>query len=258
MKKPPMYQHKPELAVNSASTGGSLKSTRELRKMTIESVAKKSKIDTEKLISAENGLVKLSLEEIENIAIALDCHPSGLAFPHWSSLPYEPEQIVTTGSVTINKKKEKQELKVYIHKGYGMNVNMGKRKSLTISTFNPSMAIGLRNIDAQIRKRSFSMEGDYLGCFHDVYSSGPDFDADNRILKALNIVVIYDSNGMSFLLSGVAKDEGLVSMNRPPDSPPGDWSFVIEFRVEIFQLRSLFGLYPSAENILIRELSNYS
>lgn len=251
-----MYQYHPELKDANVSSGWKIKSTRELRKLSVESLSQTTGIAIERIVNAEADQAHLDIEEFQKIAIALDSHPSFFAFPYWDTEPFKSEPIVVRGSIQVNAESEIRDLRVYLNREMGINISLLPRKSLSVYTFNGAMATLIASkLQPEINYR---IAGDSLGLLNDNYGHGADFDCDNRIVTEVDIKINCAAQGIRYSFKGVAADRGGVSSGRPINSPTGDWNFSVSFLVPIDLLRSFCGLYPEAAERLIFELKKYA
>jgi transcriptional regulator with XRE-family HTH domain len=251
-----MYQYHPELKDSNVSSGWMIKSTRELRKLSVESLSQTTEITKERIVAAEANQARLDTEEFERLAMALDCHPSFFAFPYWDSVPFKSEPVVVSSSARVNTESVIREVRVYLNRETGITIPLLPRKSLHVHTFNGAMASPMTyGIRQDIRYRCI---GDNLGLLNDNYGSGPDFDCDNRVITELEIKIHCTANGIRYGFEGLAVDAGGVSTGRPTNSPVGDWTFGVSFLVPLELLRSFCGLYPEAAERLISRLKGYA
>ena len=186
MSKIPMYQYKPvELA--GLTIGKELKFIRKLRKLSVEALAQRSGLPVKTIKAAEEDSITLSTEQIERLALAADCHPSSIAFPLWSSIAYEPEQVTVREELRVNDSLNSTELKLFLSKGYGLMISGGNRKSVQIYVFNIAMTSELEYALKEKTEIQYEISGDVLGTLNDTYQSGTDYDGDNRIIKNLDM-----------------------------------------------------------------------
>lgn len=251
-----MYQYHPELKAANVSSGWKIKSTRELRKLSVESLSQATGIAIERIVDAESDQVHLDTEEFHKIAIALDSHPSFFAFPYWDTTPFKSEPIAVRGSVQVNAESEIRDLRVYLNREVGINIPLLAGKSLSVHTFNGAMATLIAG--GTHPEINYKIAGDSLGLLYDNYGHGADFDCDNRIITELEIKINCTAQGIRYSFKGVATDRGGVSSGRPINSPKGDWNFSVSFLVPVDLLRPFCGLYPEAAERLISELKGYA
>lgn len=248
-----MHQYHPEWANEGTTSGSRLRFIRESRKMTIEELSSLSGVPTKVIEDVENNSVKFTIEQVEKIAIAAECHPSFIAFPYWEA-PHKPEKILVKGQFLINGSLECSEFHVFLAPDLWLWISSGNRKSLKIHTFNNSMSYGPLG-SKKSNEKNYSLTGDALGGFHDNYSNGSEPDCDSRAIKQLDIKISIDKTGFGYSFKGLAVvEDGYVKPRRPKDSPPGDWTFDINFIVGVDQIQNFFGLTPAGEKYFLQRL----
>lgn len=244
-----MYQYKPKDLVRMTS-GENLKWIRELRKLTIEGLSEQSGIPRASILAAEENSENLSIEQIERIALAADCHPSSIAFPKWSSLPYEPEAIEIEGKLSINGIYLTGNLNVLYSHGLGLYISC-QRTLLKINAFTCAMATEPLEQKSSI---NYILSSESLGNIS--YNDDPREPRDvRRTIKNISIKITYYRTVVLYEISGHAIDDCNETSERPENLHREDWSFTISFLVPASDLRRFYGLYPSAEESILKRMS---
>ena len=256
MTERPMYHRDLSRVAAGQTTGRKLRITREMRGHSVDELAAAASLAPTDIAAAEADQHSFTVSEISRLALALDCHPSTLAFPEWELLPFAPKPVSVAGQVGINGGLEDATLRLYMPSKCGLWIQGPARKQFNLDFFTPSIASWNSLSDSGRAEGHFAAKGTTLGLCLNKFGGGAEPDTDVRNISKVELVVTPNRNGIAYQFSGLARvAPKQVRSGRPPDSPAGDWRFAIHFLVPADQLAVFLGLYPSAAKILIDKLS---
>lgn len=252
-----MYQRSPSKIAAGMTSGWHLHSIREMRGLSVQDLASATSLSIESIEAAEKDQHRFSVEEIGRLAVALDCHPSAMAFPEWDSIPYAPAQITVDGEVAINGRFTAGELRLFAPSGDGLWISGPERKEFKLYFFTRSMATVEHGSHLLTSDRRYTIAGSTVGRATEYFGGGAELHTDVRLISEVQVLVSPSKAGITYRFDGHAHVlASNVRGHRPPQSPPDDWRFEIECRVPASQLAALLGLYPSAETLLLAKLAS--
>ena len=79
-----------------------LRTAREYRKLSFLELSDASGVPVSSIAAYEAGEGDLLVEELRRLAVALDWHPSFIAFRSWPPYPLEPKPVIVNGQISTN------------------------------------------------------------------------------------------------------------------------------------------------------------
>jgi transcriptional regulator with XRE-family HTH domain len=234
-----------------------LQTAREFRKLSMHELSDASAVPVASIAAYEAGEGDLLVEELRRLAIALEWHPSFIAFRSWRPYPLEPKAVIVNGQISTNG----------ISMAESFSCSLPWDGCLAFSSFHQSACLPQRGgwIELYLFTRSLlknrktvwkfptmkgTSQGDVLGEFgesfgEDQWDRREPPDDDIRIITSLNWQIKHRPDGIHFQFSGVADPEGgVVKSGRPEHSPKGLWDFTVRFQVVPENLADFYGLSP--------------
>ncbi|MCP9796115.1 helix-turn-helix transcriptional regulator [Cyanobium sp. Lug-B] len=240
-----------------------LRTAREFRKLSIHELADASGVPVSSITAYEAGEGDLLIEELRRLAVALEWHPSFIAFRSWPPYPLEPKAVIVNGRISTNG----------ISMAESFSCSLPWDGCLALRSFQQSSCLPqrggwielypftralLKNHQAfwKFPTMTGSSQGNVLGEFgesfgEDQWDRREASDDDIRIITALNWEIAHRPDGIHFQFSGDADPEGgFVKSGRPEHSSKGCWDFAVSFQVVPESLADFYGLSPQdAERI---------
>ncbi|WP_143594071.1 helix-turn-helix transcriptional regulator [Synechococcus sp. BO 8801] len=234
-----------------------LRTAREFRKLNIYELADASGVPVSSIAAFEAGEGDLLVEELRRLAVALEWHPSLIAFRSWPPYPLEPKAVIVNGLITTNG----------IPMAESFSCSLPWDGCLSLRSFQQSSRLpqrggwieiypftrALLKIHKTVWKSPTIMgsaHGDVLGEFgesfgEDQWDRREPPEDDIRLITELSWVITHSLDGIHFQFSGVADSAGgLVKSGRSDHSPKGCWDFIVSFQVALESLADFYGLSP--------------
>ena len=234
-----------------------LRTAREYRKLTINELSDASGVPVSSIAAYEAGEGDLFVEELRRLALALEWHPSFIAFRSWPPYPLEPKPVIVNGQISTNG----------ISMAESFSCSLPWDGCLSLRSFHQPARLPQRGgwfelypLTRALLKNHTpvwkfpamkgSAQGNAIGAFgesfgEDQWDRREPPDDDVRIITALNWQIGHCPDGIHFQFSGVADPEGcVVKSGRPDHSPQGYWDFTVSFLIPPENLGDFYGLSP--------------
>lgn len=234
-----------------------LRTAREYRKLSMIELSDASGVPVSSIAAYEAGEGDLLVEELRRLAVALEWHPSFIAFRSWHPYPLEPKPVIVSGQISTNG----------ISMAESFSCSLPWDGCLALRSFQQSSRLPQRGGWIEIypftrgllkNHKIFwkshtlkgSAHGDVLGEFgesfgEDQWDRREPPDDDTRVVTELSWEIAHSQDGIHFQFSGVAEPKGgVVKPGRPNHSPWGCWDFTVSFQVVSENLGDFYGLSP--------------
>ncbi len=250
-------------SIERFTSADGLRTAREYRKLSRSELSDASGVPVSSIAAYEAGEGDLLVEELRRLAIALEWHPSFIAFRSWPPYPKESKAVIVSGRISTNG----------ISMAVSFSCSLPWDGCLALRSFHQSSRLPqrggwieiypftrglLKNHQAvwKFPTMKGSAQGNVLGEFgksfgEDQWDRREPPDHDIRVITELSWVITHSPNGIHFQFSGVADPEGgFVKSGRPDHSPKGCWDFNVSFQVAPESLADFYGLSPQDAELM--------